>query len=300
MTTLLATKQTLSSRPFPEDLQAVGFDYDGTLVQPDRSFMQEVAEYVLRKLGYRDLEPKAIDAAFETNRPFEIIDPKNAILLHHLFFQEIDKLTRPLPRVIEGADESLAKIKESGRRIGIGTARMHSPKFYDELKATGLSKYIDSIVTRTDPYNMGSVKDQQLRRLFSEMWVPVENGIFVGDTVDDQNAASNTGIYSVGVLTGLASREELVNAHKKPDLILDSVAQLPKYIESQNKVIRLDELNFSVASELSAAMAAAVTDPKAAVAAVQSKPESGLASNNRILTTPHLIPVRLVPLPNLG
>ena len=234
MSVVLAQSVQRLERPFPLDLRAIGFDWDGTLVQPDTTFVQEVAVATMLKLGYEHLCSSEIEAAFRTNTPFALLDPKRSILLHHLFFQEIDKLDRPLPKVIEAAPQALAQLKALGYSLGIGTARMQSQRFYQEVKATGLDKFFDAYVMRSDPYDLGSIKNSQLRRVFSELWTPVNNAIFIGDSLDDHSAAANTSIYSVGVLSGIASKNELLSAQYPPSAIIASIAELPDFIISQN------------------------------------------------------------------
>lgn len=238
-------------RPFPTSLRAIGLDWDGTLVQPDRAFIQEIAVATMRKLGYLDLSERQIESAFATNCPFKLLDPTRATVLHHLFYQEVDKLNRPVPKVIAGVPEALAELKAQGLLLGIGTARMQSPKFYPEVVATGLNIFIDAYVMRSDPYDMGSVKDSQLRRLFSELWTSTENALFAGDTTDDHTAAANTNIYSVGVLSGLACRAELLAAPQPPSALIASVGELPDFIaKRQQELLNLAELRMPAPSAI--------------------------------------------------
>jgi phosphoglycolate phosphatase-like HAD superfamily hydrolase len=53
--------------------------------------------------------------------------------------------------------------------------------------------------------------------------------VVVGDSVVDIRAGKNAGAKTVAVLSGIFSREELEK--EKPDLILESVKELPDFIE---------------------------------------------------------------------
>jgi phosphoglycolate phosphatase-like HAD superfamily hydrolase len=52
--------------------------------------------------------------------------------------------------------------------------------------------------------------------------------LLVGDTVLDVRCAKATGAYAAAVLSGFGEREELARA--KPDLLLESAAQLREWL----------------------------------------------------------------------
>jgi phosphoglycolate phosphatase-like HAD superfamily hydrolase len=53
--------------------------------------------------------------------------------------------------------------------------------------------------------------------------------VVVGDSVADIRAGKNGGARTVGVLSGIFSRQEL--ERENPDLIIESVKELPDYLE---------------------------------------------------------------------
>jgi pyrophosphatase PpaX len=68
-----------------------------------------------------------------------------------------------------------------------------------------------------------------VRKLLTEMNVPPEEAIFVGDGVIDIMAARAAGLRSVAVATGPFPSDRLIQA--EPDYLLGSVNDLPLLIE---------------------------------------------------------------------
>ncbi len=70
--------------------------------------------------------------------------------------------------------------------------------------------------------------------LLAERGIPRSKAIFVGDTLSDLEAAKGAGITFVGVLTGGATKEQFLAAGLDESHILDSITDLPKFLEGGN------------------------------------------------------------------
>ena len=131
-----------------------------------------------------------------------------------------------LDELLPGITEALEKLQKSGIRLFALTMR-NEQGVVDEFEKHGIKKYFEGIYSNDSPGEAGNpaaIKEKGLLRIIKQKHLNPSTTCIVGDTEAEIIAGRNSDILSVGVLTGLSSRELLAKA--KPDAIVDSVEQL--------------------------------------------------------------------------
>lgn len=136
---------------------------------------------------------------------------------------------------IVGACDALEQLRVRGHSLWIVTKRSRS-RLAQRMNQAGLSPelftgifaYEDQPVSKPDP------------RCFEPVWRALgrprpEHSVYVGDRADDQLAASAAGLHFIGVRTGpehhaCPDATSFLDA-LPPEHVLDSVAELPRWLE---------------------------------------------------------------------
>jgi len=129
---------------------------------------------------------------------------------------------------IPGVSKAVEKLKAKGLKLAILT-RSHHEYAVEALKKTGMLDYFDFILGRGEtpqPKPYREAIDYTVRR----MGLTVDDVVMVGDHQIDYDSAKKSRCRFIGVATGrrgLRSWED----ETLPPVLLDSVADLPAYIE---------------------------------------------------------------------
>jgi phosphoglycolate phosphatase-like HAD superfamily hydrolase len=91
-----------------------------------------------------------------------------------------------------------------------------------------LEKYFAEVITALDACSP-KPSPEALVECARRLGVKTSECVFVGDSVVDVKAGKNAGAWTVAVLSGIFSREELET--EKPDLILENVNDLEDFLE---------------------------------------------------------------------
>jgi HAD superfamily hydrolase (TIGR01549 family) len=129
---------------------------------------------------------------------------------------------------VEGASDALRTLKEKGYKLAILT-RSHHPYAVEALKKIRVHQYFDLILGRGEtprpkPYA------EALRHASTLMGLAIEEIAFVGDNHIDHDSAVNADCLFIGVGTG--PRGEASWAENWPEILLESVVDLPGYLDS--------------------------------------------------------------------
>ena len=133
----------------------------------------------------------------------------------------------PVP--LDGVEEMLVTLRESGVQIGLTTG--FSREIVDlilESMGWTVGETVDTVAAG-DEVEAGRPEPFLIRRVMSDLGVTdPETVISVGDTSADVESARRAGVTSVGVLTGHLTRERF--AELGADHVLESAADLPELI----------------------------------------------------------------------
>lgn len=133
----------------------------------------------------------------------------------------------PLVKEIEGAAEAIGRLREMGYKLAILT-RSHHAYAVEALKKIGAHDHFDIILGRGEtprpkPY------PEALEHTTNLLGLEMDEIVFVGDHHIDAQSASNSECPFVGVRTGGRHRDPW--AGQEPEVLLDSIADLPEHLE---------------------------------------------------------------------
>ena len=137
--------------------------------------------------------------------------------------EAVDTLTE-----IPGVSKAVEKLKAKGLRLAILT-RGHHEYAVEALKKTRMHDYFDLILGRGEtpqPKPYREAIDYTVRR----MGLTVDDVVMLGDHQIDYDSANNSRCRFIGVATGRRGLRSWEN-ETPPPVLLDSIADLPAYIE---------------------------------------------------------------------
>jgi phosphoglycolate phosphatase len=222
----------------PEKLKGIVFDLDGTLIQSKIDFpkMKRNMIGILESNGISEgvLTPtdttvvtleKAERMWDESGKPEEERIPVRAELNDAMNRGELEAI--PLVREIEGASETIRKLKEKGYKMVILT-RSHNSYAVEALRKIGALRHFDLILGRGEtkkpkPYA------EALRHTAELIGLELDELVFVGDHHIDAQSAVNAGCTFIGVDTGRRGRDSWQG--EQPETLLGSIKDLPEYLD---------------------------------------------------------------------
>lgn len=212
-------------------IEAVVFDLDGTLVHStiDYGKMGRDVLEVLRTHGV-EVDPSQ-------RRIWQIIQ-RSGELLEEMGYgpPEREEIMRDITGVlnsvemenvdevspVEGAKETLERLKAIGLKIGIAT-RSCNAFAREALQRTGLEGLVDMLLAR-DETPHPKPDPRHLFQVIEGLQVPLEKVIYVGDTTTDLRTARGAGVTFIGFSTRAGGVERLRGAGCEN--VLESLKQL--------------------------------------------------------------------------
>jgi phosphoglycolate phosphatase-like HAD superfamily hydrolase len=229
----------MSERP-PRHARAILFDLDGTLIATSNRW----GELLGQTLDGLEILPSSLDAKALGRRVVLAIEmPMNYLIatierlrLDGLFQGVADRARRSRgvathgsSVLLEGAGDLVASLG-ARYRLGVVTTRARR-EAHAILRRAGLEGHFAAIVTRQDVWFL-KPHPEPIRRAAALLGVSPGECIMVGDTTMDVRAARRAGAYAVGVLTGMAIREELERAGAQ--CILERAIDLEPFLLGQD------------------------------------------------------------------
>ena len=214
------------------NIRTILFDLDGTLTDSGEGIMNSV-EYALKKYGIevqnreqlRSFVGPPLAEQFSKFCGFSKEEGHRAVEVYREYYQVKGIFEN---KVYEGIPEVLEELKNKGYQICMATSK---PEKFAKMIAEhfGFSKYFNVIAGSL--LNGGRVnKAEVIEYVLSQCDVKDRNTVLmVGDRSYDIVGAKKAGIYSMGVLFGYGSREELEDAGA--DLIAETPADIVKLLE---------------------------------------------------------------------
>jgi 2-phosphoglycolate phosphatase len=216
-----------------EDVQAVFFDLDGTLVDSVPAYFSLMAA-MLDAVGLPPAPSTRVAelmtdglSVLEKMIPVELAHRKDELIAQllvvgrrmsaEMFRDEID--------IIPGVERLFPLLAARDVRIGVvtSTARRAIAMKLGPLERKGLTGFLD-VVIATDDAPLKKPAPDPLLEGARRLGVPAHRCIYVGDSHVDIRAGRAAGMLTVGVLTGLDDAETL--RREQPSLLLESVERL--------------------------------------------------------------------------
>ncbi len=222
--------------PMFQNLAAILFDLDGTLIETDNRWARIAAE---KLAPLQCVIPRLDPVALGRKLVMASEAPVNYLMsfLEHLglgsgFFGLTDLVrrsrgvaTRDSAVLVQGTLELLGTLWKQ-YKMAVVTTRAR-PEARSFIERAGLQHYLPVVVTRQDVVCM-KPNPEPVHKAASWLGVAAERCLMVGDTAMDVYAARRAGAYAVGVLSGFGERRELEQAGAH--LVLDYAAQLLDYL----------------------------------------------------------------------
>ena len=207
-------------------IEGIVFDLDGTLTD-SIDYYYEVFHEAMEQVGIpitraQVLEPMALGhGIWDVAIPRDIPDREEKIqqcksLIPGIFVRVFQKV-QPFPGLIS----VLKKLDESALRMGVVTSSWGAAVL--PLFDHSLAPYFETIITREDGFKLKPAPDgilECVRRL------DVDPGrtITVGDTPLDIRAGKASGTWTIAVLSGIGTREQL--EAENPTFIMETTTQI--------------------------------------------------------------------------
>jgi phosphoglycolate phosphatase len=212
-------------------VKAIILDLDGTLVDSRQAYL-EAARTAFSSVGRQTVRMKTvmeIPKRFEQGIPIDDLLPgvdveKFRRTYLKAYYQAVAVMAKPLPSI----GNSIKRLSEKAK-LALTTRREVSSKVViRQLKEFGLERYFQAVVTACDKFSPKPSPDA-LIECSRKLRVKTSECAVVGDSTVDIEAGRRAEAKTVAVLSGIFSRDELKK--EKPDLILESVRELPDFLE---------------------------------------------------------------------
>ena len=215
------------------NLEGIVVDMDGTITRFNLDYMvarrRVLDELERRGLRTADMDEQVslwvvIDKLRDSMQPEEFRKIRASF---YGFFEEMEAKAAKTVSLYPGAVNTLTELRSKSLKLGLVTNNSRSATNLT-LKRLNLQQLFDAVVTRDDCEDM-KPSATPILKVLSELHVPREAAILVGDGVMDVMAAKAAGIRSVAVATGPFPLARLLKA--EPDYVLGSVNDLPLLVE---------------------------------------------------------------------
>lgn len=224
------------------------FDKDGTLIEFDKSwekigirlvdklldtFPVHDKEVAHRQLGILDdkIVPDSVmgsGSLGEMIKSFDDVTGQDTSEWTRNTSQELVDSREPENHWIDGVYDTIVALRQDGYKIGIVTSDTN--KGVTQFLEVTQSKDLFDLVISTETHAEEKPSPKVLDPLFEAYDVKPEQVVIVGDTANDMKTAINAHLgLSIGVLTGIAKREELHEA----DVIIESAKEVKQVLDKQ-------------------------------------------------------------------
>lgn len=212
-------------------VKAVVFDLDGTLIDTKERFFRVFNE-ILESLSL----PPITKSRFEELYSKAILDeaiPENARkTFWKNFLVRYGQVSSDKDGPIPGVRETLKELKDRGLLICVVTGRAcDSHSVWNELEKHGLAEYIDVVSAKDSMVKDHYLKEEEVLKALEKAGVTPNDCMVVGDYLADIETGKKIGAFTVAVLSGGVRKEILESA--KPDIILESILEIPKIIDTE-------------------------------------------------------------------
>lgn len=224
------------------------FDKDGTLIEFDKSwekigirlvdklldtFPVHDKEVAHRQLGILDdkIVPDSVmgsGSLGEMIKSFDDVTGQDTSEWTRNTSQELVDSREPENHWIDGVYDTIVALRQDVYKIGIVTSDTN--KGVTQFLEATQSKDLFDLVISTETHAEEKPSPKVLDPLFEAYDVKPEQVVIVGDTANDMKTAINAHLgLSIGVLTGIAKREELHEA----DVIIESAKEVKQVLDKQ-------------------------------------------------------------------
>jgi 5'-nucleotidase len=206
--------------PLPE---AVIFDLDGTVVDSVELIVESFRHATVEVLGVElEREQMIANVGKPLVEQMEVLSPDHADQLVRVYREFNHREHDRMLRMYEGMLAVLEGLQARGARMGLVTSKSR-PTTEMAFRVTGIRPLLDVVVCAEDTERNKPYPDP-IEFCLQRMGAAPDQGVYVGDSPYDLQAAKAAGVRSIGVTWGVFGRDSL--EAESPDLVVDSVEDL--------------------------------------------------------------------------
>ncbi len=208
--------------------RAVLFDFDYTLADSSRG-AAECINYALRGMGLAAVSHERACRTIGLSLPDTLArlageaQRARAAEFTRLFLARADQVMADLTMLLPAVPEALAPLHRGGLRLGIVSSKRRY-RIEGLLAREGLTDLFGAIVGGED-VSQPKPDPEGLLLAAARLGAPVEDCLYIGDSVTDAEAARRVGIPFAAVLSGVTQRDEFTGYPVRA--FLPSLAGLP-------------------------------------------------------------------------
>lgn len=194
--------------------KAVIFDFDYTLGDSTNGIVLSI-NHALEKLNLKTQDTKTIQKTIGLSLKdtlFELsgIQDDEAVRKFTRYFKEkADEVMVDNTRFYEGTLETLEKLGNDGRLLGIVTTKYHYR--IEQILAKNNARNVIDVIVGGDDVKKEKPDPEGLLAAIDKLNVSKDQVLYVGDSIVDAKTAQSAGVDFVAVLTGTTKREEFLN-----------------------------------------------------------------------------------------
>jgi phosphoglycolate phosphatase len=212
-----------------DTIEAMLFDFEGTLVDFQWKLSEAVEETLelLRHMGfpqdlvmsrkYSTLMTEAMQAATDIGLPPDQVRKRIGCVYDRY---DEDALTRWALRPC--VKDFLHTIKSQGIRAGL-VSNVGDKTLHKALSKLSLTDFFDVILSRNDVLNL-KPNPEGLNLAIEKLGIGKDSSIYLGDSLDDLNAARNAGMRIMIITDGENLRADILAA--EPDYVIQGYEEL--------------------------------------------------------------------------
>jgi HAD superfamily hydrolase (TIGR01509 family) len=210
----------------PPAIEAVVFDWDGTLVDSKRALLASFQETTTEVLGApfpteradveRIVQVRGQEAFAEIAAGDRSVYERIETVFHRVYVEQMETI-EPFPEVAE----TIERLRAAGHKIGVATSKSRA-RLDLEAERTGLGELIDVSISG-DEVELAKPDPESVREAIRRLEAGPAATLFVGDGPNDVRAARGAGAIAVGVSFGFHPDEVRAEA---PDYLIDSFPEL--------------------------------------------------------------------------
>ena len=191
--------------------KAVLFDLDGTLIDTLGLILESFRQGALDVLG-REVSGDQVRSliGIPLIEQARSLAPSHVEELMAAYRHRNVELHDSMIRYFEGTREMLEALKAEGRRLAVVTSKRNGPAL-EGLASFDLQGYFE-FISGLEETEKHKPDPEPLLVAARRLGLPITECIYVGDSIYDMRAAKAAGATAVGVLWGVATCEELLEA----------------------------------------------------------------------------------------
>ncbi len=207
-------------------IEAVVFDWDGTLVDSKRALLASFQETTQEVLGAPfPTEPEDVERIVQVRgqEAFEEIAAGDRALyeriervFHRVYVEQMEAI-EPFPGVLE----TIAALRAAGHRIGVATSKSRA-RLDLEAERTGIGELLDVSISG-DEVKLAKPDPESVAEAIRRLGADPAASLYVGDGPNDVRAARGAGAIAVAVSFGFHPEEARAEG---PDHVIDEFPQL--------------------------------------------------------------------------